>query len=86
MGERDEGIAAIGVDLQRIDPSLNMRRFYRLSLQPDLFGGVALVREWGRMGFRGQMLMETHEDEVFAVEALEKLEAVKRRRGYCTRG
>lgn len=28
------------VDLKRIDPSLNMRRFYRMSVQPDLFGGA----------------------------------------------
>lgn len=34
------------VDLKRIDASLNMRRFYRMSVQPDLFGGVSLVREW----------------------------------------
>lgn len=33
------------VDLKRIDPSLNMRRFYRMSVQPDLFGGACLVRE-----------------------------------------
>lgn len=35
------------VDLKRIDPSLNMRRFYRMSVQPDLFGGACLVRESG---------------------------------------
>ena len=51
------------VDLKRIDPSLNMRRFYRMSVQPDLFGGACLVREWGRIGFRGQMLVEQHPDE-----------------------
>jgi predicted DNA-binding WGR domain protein len=27
-----------------------MRRFYRLDVQPDLFGGVLLVKEWGRIG------------------------------------
>jgi len=36
--------------------------------------------------YRGQMLVETHEDEVVAADALEKLDAVKRRRGYRTRG
>ena len=30
--------------LRRIDPSRNMRRFYRLDVQPDLFGGVLLVK------------------------------------------
>ena len=70
------------VDLKRIDPSLNMRRFYRISVQPDLFGGVSLVREWGRIGYRGQMLVEQHDDEGRAVNALMKLSATKKRRGY----
>ena len=35
--------------LYRVDPSRNMRRFYRLDVQPDLFGFWLLVREWGRM-------------------------------------
>ena len=70
------------VDLKRVDPSLNMRRFYRMSVQPDLFGGACLVREWGRIGFRGQMLIEQHPDEGRAVTALMKLSATKKRRGY----
>ncbi|WP_167646997.1 WGR domain-containing protein [Mameliella alba] len=70
------------VDLKRIDLSLNMRRFYRMSVQPDLFGGVSLVREWGRIGCRGQMLVEQHDDEGRAVNALMKLSATKKRRGY----
>ena len=70
------------VDLKRIDPSLNMRRFYRMSVQPDLFGGTCLVREWGRIGMRGQMLIEQHPDEGRAVTALMKLAANKTRRGY----
>ncbi|WHZ38256.1 WGR domain-containing protein [Sagittula sp. MA-2] len=70
------------VDLKRIDPSLNMRRFYRMSVQPDLFGGVSLVREWGRIGSRGHMLVEQHEDEGKAVNALMRLSATKNRRGY----
>ena len=36
--------------LRRVDPARNMRRFYRLDVQPDLFGGVLLVKEWGRIG------------------------------------
>lgn len=70
------------INLKRIDPSMNMRRFYRMSVQPDLFGGACLVREWGRIGFRGQMLIEQHPDEGRAVTALMKLAANKTRRGY----
>jgi predicted DNA-binding WGR domain protein len=69
--------------LRRIDPACNMRRFYSLSVQRDLFGGACLIREWGRIGYRGQVLIETHEDEGKAITALMKLAAIKRRRGYC---
>jgi predicted DNA-binding WGR domain protein len=70
------------VDLERIDPSLNMRRFYRMTIQSDLFGGTSLVREWGRIGFRGQMLIELHDDEGRAVNAMMTLSMTKKRRGY----
>ena len=73
------------VDLKRIDPTLNMRRFYRMTIQRDLFGGASLVREWGRIGFRGQSLVDPHDDEGRAVTALLKLAKVKKRRGYRTR-
>jgi len=70
------------VQMRRIDPAQNMRRFYRLSVQRDLFGGASLVREWGRIGFRGQVMVESHADEGRAINALMKLAAVKKRRGY----
>ncbi len=43
------------VTLYRIDPARNMRRFYRLDVQPDLFGQHCLMREWGRIGRGGQI-------------------------------
>lgn len=70
------------LQLKRIDPERNMRRFYRMSVQGELFGGASLVREWGRIGFRGRMLIEQHADEGSAVTALLHHAAVKRRRGY----
>ena len=70
------------LQMRRIDPARNMRRFYRLSVQPDLFGGATLVREWGRIGLRGQMMIESHPDEGRAITALMKLAAIKQRRGY----
>ena len=70
------------VQMRRIDPARNMRRFYRLSVQRDLFGRARLVREWGRIGFRGQMMVETHPDEGKAVTAFMKLAEAKKRRGY----
>lgn len=68
--------------LTRIDPARNMRRFYRMSIERDLFGGANLVREWGRIGSRGRVLVEQHEDEGTAVTALLKLASAKKRRGY----
>lgn len=68
--------------LRRIDPARNMRRFYCLNIQRDLFGGACLIREWGRIGYRGQVLIETHDDEGKAITALMKLAAIKRKRGY----
>ncbi len=47
-----------GLRLTRIDPAQNMRRFYRLALQPDLFGGCTLIREWGRIGRGGRIKRE----------------------------
>ena len=38
------------IRLERLDHRRNISRFYRLSIEPTLFGGVALVREWGRIG------------------------------------
>ena len=70
------------LQMRRIDPACNMRRFYRMSIQPDLFGGASLVREWGRIGARGQMMVESHPDEGEAITALIQLAAVKKRRGY----
>ena len=40
-------------ELHRLDPARNMFRFYRLAIEPDLFGGVRLLRQWGRIAARG---------------------------------
>jgi predicted DNA-binding WGR domain protein len=70
------------LDLRRIDVARNMRRYYRLSVQRDLFGRACLIREWGRIGARGQSLIERHEDEGKAITSLMRLAAQKQRRGY----
>ena len=70
------------VHLRRIDDARNMRRFYRLDLQPDLFGGVLLVRQWGRIGTRGRIVDESYQSEALAADAMQKHADRKRRRGY----
>lgn len=70
------------IHLHRVDPAINMRRFYSLSLQPNLFGGVSVIRNWGRIGTNGQAMIETFDEPEEAHRALKRLEAMKKRRGY----
>jgi predicted DNA-binding WGR domain protein len=70
------------VELHRIDAARNMRRFYRLDMQPDLFGGVLLVRQWGRIGARGRIVADRFDDATLAAAALAQHAARKARRGY----
>jgi predicted DNA-binding WGR domain protein len=70
------------VHLSRIDPARNMCRFYWIDVQPDLFGGFAVVKEWGRIGARGRMMDEWHMTEAEAHFALQRQAERKRRRGY----
>jgi predicted DNA-binding WGR domain protein len=68
--------------LRRIDPARNMRRFHSLDLQPDHFGGILLMKAWGRIGTCGRMVAEPYDTEALAVVALQQQAAHKRRRGY----
>lgn len=70
------------IRLTRRDPDRNMARFYVLALESTLFGEVSLIRTWGRIGTRGQVLLETFSGMAEAGTAREKLERVKRRKGY----
>jgi len=70
--------------LHRRDPDRNMARFYRLSLEPNLFGGVSLVRNWGRIGTAGRLRIDLHPSESAAEFARAEIAARKRRRGYGT--
>lgn len=68
--------------LHRIDPANNMWRFYRLDVQPDLFGGALLVKQWGRIGFNGQFQERRFEDAAAAYIALRAQARRKHLRGY----
>ena len=71
--------------LERRDESCNMARYYVLSVEPTLFGDVALVREWGRIGSPGRRRLDLHADDEAAGEALETWLARKVGRGYQVR-
>ena len=51
-------------------------------IERDLFGTVRLVRNWGRIGTKGQGLVEITNEEIEAGQALEALAQPRRRRGY----
>jgi len=68
--------------LHRIDAACNMARFYAMSIEPTLFGGEALVRNWGRIGTQGRYRMDWFEDKAAAEMALARLARIKCGRGY----
>jgi predicted DNA-binding WGR domain protein len=68
--------------LYRINASKRMHRFYRLDVQPDLFGQWCVVREWGRIGSAGQIRVVPYPTEGEARAAVGHQHRFKERRGY----
>ncbi|MFC6658332.1 WGR domain-containing protein [Roseibium salinum] len=60
-----------------------MARFYRLAIEPTLFGGLVLHRTWGRLGTWGQSRLVYCADLDTAHEHRARLTAQKLRKGYC---
>lgn len=59
-----------------------MARFYRLTIEPTLFGDVSLVRTWGRIGTRGQEKVHFFENEKQALTLFLDILRQKRQKGY----
>jgi predicted DNA-binding WGR domain protein len=59
-----------------------MARYYAMSIEPNLFGEVCLMRRWARIGSRGQRKVHQFEKEAAAVEMFLDLVRQKRQRGY----
>ena len=70
------------VTLTRVADRQNVARFYKLDVQPTLFGEWSLVREWGRIGRPGTVRLEVHETRGAADVALIAKWSEKRKRGY----
>ena len=68
--------------LYRIDNARRMYRYYRMEIQPDLFGEWCLMREWGRIGRSGQARCVPFPTPQEAEAALERQCRIKKRRGY----
>ena len=75
------------VELEKIDVTRGIRRYYRLWLRPDLFAEVCLIRQWGRIGQAGgHARVEPFGDIETAQVALKRLVIAKQRRGYQATG
>jgi predicted DNA-binding WGR domain protein len=70
------------ITLHRTDPDRNMHRYYRLDVQPDLFGAWGVVREWGRIGQPGRLRIDPYPTVAQAEERMHVHAAAKQGRGY----
>jgi predicted DNA-binding WGR domain protein len=68
--------------LHRIDPDLNLARFYRVEITLDLFRQIIVERRWGRIGSRGHHRLASYPSTSSAEAAASALVRVKERRGY----
>ena len=76
-------LASMGlIHLERRESAYNRMRFYNIVVTPTLFGGWALVREWGRIGQPGTVRETWFESENAAIEAGTQVRQQKERRGY----
>ena len=71
--------------LRRVDPTRNMARYYRVAIEPTLFGWSSVVRDWGRIGRSGRRRLDLYDDVDQAVMAADDLLMRKLRRGYVHR-
>lgn len=68
--------------LTRLEAGKSMRRFYKLDMQPDLFAGFSVIREWARIGRPGQVRTENYPTSGAADLALVAHYCRKTRKGY----
>ncbi len=70
------------VYLRRINPAQNMRRFYALAIERDLFGKLCLITEYGRIGRSGRVISRPCLTEREALALFDRTRRQKERRGY----
>ncbi|WP_429932932.1 WGR domain-containing protein [Agrobacterium vitis] len=69
--------------LMRIDADRHMARYYALTIEPNLFGELTLVRRWGRIGSSGQQKSHTVSGAGEGASLMARFCQAKIRRGYC---
>ena len=70
------------VYMVRHDSPENMRRFYKMTVSPGIFGEWSLVREWGRIGSPGTLRKEWHSSPEEARLSGFKIQTAKQKKGY----
>lgn len=69
--------------LEKHDQNKNLHRFYRVLIEPDLFGKWVLTREWGRVGQGGgHVAVKEYETIEDARQDMEQKVQEKLKRGY----
>jgi predicted DNA-binding WGR domain protein len=81
-GKLTGSAALTPIRLERREPAYNRQRFYTITVTRTLFGGWALVREWGRIGQPGTVRETWFDTESAAIEAGARVRQRKERRGY----
>ncbi len=64
------------------DPTNNRERFYVLSWQGTLQGGIALLCRWGRLGTQGRSLTIVYSEQDQVQEKILRLIKRRLQRGY----
>ena len=73
------------IRLEKINPFKRQRRYYVLDISLTLFDEWCLIRKWGRIGTAGgQVKVDYLPSRSAAEAAMERLKAVKNKRGYAT--
>lgn len=70
------------IHLEKHDPERNLARYYRMSVQSNLFGEWTLKREWGRIGQGGRAKLDLFRSKAEAESALITMDVAKQRRAY----
>ena len=79
---RDAQKLSNSIYLRAIDPTVNKARFYSLHIMEDLWGGVSLVREHGRIGRPGKVILNWYPKINDAITAMHTIHRKKLKRGY----
>jgi predicted DNA-binding WGR domain protein len=73
----------ITLEFRQVDPARGRSRRYRLAESRSLFGELALLITWGRIGAQPRVRVETFASEVARVARWEELLARRSAHGYC---